>query len=499
MGIEEDGIDSGMEEMEEEPGGTADPGGNGTGPGGGEEPFETTAEEATGFRAAAPFFDRKKATMALCVTFALVAGGGFVMNLGKSDKEAGEDAGGARPASAPSGFLQNELDRARAGTGNGGGSGEAGESAGAPEGGVPAGPGEGGLPGVSWSGGTGDGPSRPGGAENGVPAYAGGTGGQGSPPPPPPAPGSARQGGGSAPANTVPAAHYSPLVPPRIEGSLFGGGAGQAAPGQAAAGSLAAQYPYITAETAGQNAANGYLLQALAARSAAPDTPSAPGGGGREFYSAPGGGTLSGGFFLGENTLWPGTIVPGVLETAINTDLPGNAVARTTQNVYDSQTGRKLLIPQGSLLIARYNSSVSYAQSRVQIAWDTLIRPDGFYLELEGMNGVDRKGMSGQEAAYHENWFEYAKAAGLITMFSVASAKMAGEAAKHAPDSTASGIAQANAEFVNETGGNIVSRAMGIQPTLTVENGTPINIMTGRALYLPPAEDYPPAQKYTLR
>jgi type IV secretory pathway VirB10-like protein len=112
---------------------------------------------------------------------------------------------------------------------------------------------------------------------------------------------------------------------------------------------------------------------------------------------------------------------------------------------------------------------------------------------------VDKKGMSGQEAEYHENWFEYAKAAGIIAMFSVAASKMTEEAAKHASASTVSGIAQANSEFVSEAGGNIVSRAMNIQPSLTVENGTIINIMLNRAVYLPPAEDYPAAQKYTLK
>jgi type IV secretory pathway VirB10-like protein len=115
------------------------------------------------------------------------------------------------------------------------------------------------------------------------------------------------------------------------------------------------------------------------------------------------------------------------------------------------------------------------------------------------MNGVDKKGMSGQEAEYHENWFEYVKAAGIITMFSIANSKMAEEAARYASDAAASGIAQANSEFVSQTGGNIVSRAMGVRPTLTVENGTAVNIMLNKTVYLPPMEDYPAVQKYTLR
>jgi type IV secretion system protein VirB10 len=128
--------------------------------------------------------------------------------------------------------------------------------------------------------------------------------------------------------------------------------------------------------------------------------------------------------------------------------------------------------------------------------WDTLIRPDGFLLELQGANGVDRKGMAGLPAEYHENWFEYLKAAGIIAMFSVANSHMTEEVAKYASDSAASAVAQGNAEFVNQMSGNIVSRAMNIQPTLTVDNGTVINIMLNQTISLPPIAPYPVTQRY---
>jgi type IV secretion system protein VirB10 len=173
-------------------------------------------------------------------------------------------------------------------------------------------------------------------------------------------------------------------------------------------------------------------------------------------------------------------------------------IARVTENIYDSLTGKNLLIPQGTILAAQYNSSVSYAQSRVQIVWEALIRPDGFMLALEGMNGVDKKGISGQEAQYHENWFEYLKAAGLISLFSVANARMTSEAAKQADSESASAMAQANQAFMNQMSGTIVGRAMNIQPTLTVDNGTLINIMLNQNIYLPPAASPPVSKRYTL-
>jgi type IV secretion system protein VirB10 len=216
----------------------------------------------------------------------------------------------------------------------------------------------------------------------------------------------------------------------------------------------------------------------------------------QSFFDASPGGSVFNGRYLGDNSLWIGTVIPAVLETSVNTDLPGNVLARVTQNVFDSRTGKNLLIPQGTLLVARYNSSVSYAQKRVQIVWDSLIRPDGYHVELEGANGVDKTGMSGQDAKYHENWFEYLKAAGIITMFTVANSSLTEATAANAADSNAANIALANSQTVNQLGSNIISRAMNIQPTLTVDNGTRVNVMLNKTLYLPPVSVYQAAQKF---
>jgi type IV secretion system protein VirB10 len=305
---------------------------------------------------------------------------------------------------------------------------------------------------------------------------------------PPPAP--PQNSGGSASASSSSASQEPDMTPvyrsalvPHVEGSLFSGGGRQqqSVPQQQAAANPADDYyrNILAAQNAARNA-NGqgsdYVSQNDQANKQA-------------FYdSSYNGGAITGGRFLGENAVWIGTILPGILETAINTDLPGNVIARVTRNIYDSMSGRKLLIPQGTILIAKYNSSVSYAQRRVQIVWDTMIRPDGFQLDLGGMNGVDKSGMSGQDAVYHENWFEYLKAAGIITMFSLANASMTEAAAKYTDNASASAVANSNSQIVNQMGGNMASRAMNIQPTLTVENGTLINIMLNQTLYLPPVD-----------
>ena len=208
----------------------------------------------------------------------------------------------------------------------------------------------------------------------------------------------------------------------------------------------------------------------------------------QSFYNSGREGTVTG-EFIGNDTLWNGSIIPGVLITGINTDLPGDVQARVTENIYDSLTGKKLLIPQGSVLIASYNSSVSFAQSRVQIAWNTLIRPDGFQVSLGNMNGVDVEGYSGTEGKVNEHLFQYVKAAGIISAFTILNGEFAAST-EGTNNETLKNLIAANQGVVNQMGTKIIERTMNIQPTLTVRSGTKINIMLNKNVRLPPVQDY---------
>jgi type IV secretion system protein VirB10 len=87
-----------------------------------------------------------------------------------------------------------------------------------------------------------------------------------------------------------------------------------------------------------------------------------------------------------------GTVIPGVMVSGINSDLPGNLIAQVSQNVYDTATGGSLLIPQGSKLYGVYDSRVVYGQLRVLIAWNCVIFPDGSSVTLGAMPGADLAG-----------------------------------------------------------------------------------------------------------
>ena len=99
-----------------------------------------------------------------------------------------------------------------------------------------------------------------------------------------------------------------------------------------------------------------------------------------------------------------GVIIPAMLLTGLNSDLPGYLIAQVSEPVYDSPTGTELLIPQGSRLFGEYDSKVIFGQRRPLIKWSRLIFPDGSVLDMENMPGTDRKGYSGFKASVNNHY-----------------------------------------------------------------------------------------------
>ena len=194
-------------------------------------------------------------------------------------------------------------------------------------------------------------------------------------------------------------------------------------------------------------------------------------------------------------SLWKGTIISVVLDTGINTDLPGQVMGHVTKNVFSSQDGTYLLIPQGSRLFGEYSSDISYGQSRIQVVWNTLIRPDGLEVNLGSMNGIDAYGISGYRGWKSEHPFEYVKAFGLIAAYSILDTK-----AMNLIDSQGNMYAQnALTDVYSETkklNNKIVDRALDIQPTIRIASGTEVNLITNVTIDLPPLERYEVDEKY---
>jgi type IV secretion system protein VirB10 len=177
-----------------------------------------------------------------------------------------------------------------------------------------------------------------------------------------------------------------------------------------------------------------------------------------------------------------GTIIPGALITGIRSDLPGQITAQVTENVYDSPTGRSLLIPQGARLIGQYDSQVAFGQTRVLLVWTRLILPGGKSIVLERQPGADAAGTSGLEDQVDDHWGALFKAALLSTLLSVGSEVGTSNSENNLVQAIRSGASQS----FNQTGQQIVGRNLNIQPTLTIRPGFPMRVIVNRDLVLEP-------------
>ncbi|CAN5888546.1 TrbI/VirB10 family protein [soil metagenome] len=179
--------------------------------------------------------------------------------------------------------------------------------------------------------------------------------------------------------------------------------------------------------------------------------------------------------------LQAGSVIAAALITGIRSDLPGQITAQVTENVYDSPTGRILLIPQGSKLVGEYDSQVSFGQNRVLLAWDRLILPDGRSLALDRLPGADASGFAGLQDGTNYHWGGIAKAALLSTALGIGA-----QAGSNGNDDLARAIREGTSDTINQAGQQIVRRQLNVQPTLTIRPGYPLRVVVTRDLVLSP-------------
>ena len=206
-------------------------------------------------------------------------------------------------------------------------------------------------------------------------------------------------------------------------------------------------------------------------------------------------GNTGNGSYLSKAALWDGTIISGALVTAINTDNPGVVIARVTENVYSSQDHSYLLIPEGSLLMATYNSSVSYGQNKVQVAWNLLIRPDNYRVQLGNMNGVNAQGASGYKGSVSNHPFETLKALGMVAVYSILQTEVTNDINSQKNEYLQNAMTDVYAES-SKLGNKMVDRALDIKPTIKIKEGTEIKLITNVPMELPPVEVNQATQKY---
>jgi len=190
-----------------------------------------------------------------------------------------------------------------------------------------------------------------------------------------------------------------------------------------------------------------------------------------------------------DRALFPGTVIPASLVTELNSESPGPVIAQVTQSIYDSATGRILLIPQGARLIGEYRSSTRYGQSRLAIVWSRLIMPNGDETVLDEA-AVDPSGAAGVTGKVDNHWGDVFGAAFLGTLINI------GVATTEEPQLTYGGIGvvsrdpvdAAIADGVQRTASTVtnrvVDRSLAIPPTIRVEAGKRITVIVTRRTIL---------------
>jgi type IV secretion system protein TrbI len=183
-------------------------------------------------------------------------------------------------------------------------------------------------------------------------------------------------------------------------------------------------------------------------------------------------------------TLMAGSIIPASLVTGLNSDLPGFVIGQVTENVYDTVTGRHLLVPQGTKIIGKYDSVVAFGQKRALVIWQRLIRPDGSSLVIDNLPATDEGGYAGLEDKVDYHTWQLLKGIALATLLGVGTEVSIG----NSENDLIAAIRQSAQENTNQAGQQFVQRQLDVQPTLTVRPGWPLRILVHKDLVL---DSYP--------
>ena len=177
-----------------------------------------------------------------------------------------------------------------------------------------------------------------------------------------------------------------------------------------------------------------------------------------------------------------GSIIAASLVTGLNSDLPGLVVAQVTENVYDSVTGRTLLIPQGARLIGSYDSVVAFGQSRALLVWRRIVMPDGSSVQIDNLPATDVAGYAGLEDEVDYHTWRLLKGVVLSTLLGVGTELSLGGA----ESDLVRAIRQSTQQSVNQAGQRITEKNLNIQPTITIRPGWPLRVIVYKDLVLRP-------------
>lgn len=181
-----------------------------------------------------------------------------------------------------------------------------------------------------------------------------------------------------------------------------------------------------------------------------------------------------------------GTVIPAVLITGVNSELPGKMKAQISENVYDTATGKYLLIPQGATLIGDYSSNVVYGQSRVLVAWNRIVFPDGHTLNLGNMNGIDREGYSGFQDEVDNHYFRIFGSALIMSSITGGVAVSSNNKGNQMTQTPSDQMIAAMIDQLGQVGIQMIQKNLNIAPTIMIRSGYKFNVFVTKDMKLEP-------------
>lgn len=193
---------------------------------------------------------------------------------------------------------------------------------------------------------------------------------------------------------------------------------------------------------------------------------------------------------LSASQLNAGAFIPSILETGVNSDLPGQVTARVRENVFASVNENCLLLPSGSQVVGTYNSKIALGQARQLVVWNRVFFPNGHELNLAGMSSADLGGQAGLDADVDNH---YLRLFGMTLGMSLVTAAVQVSVGTPATSATgvtatpsaAQSVSTALSQQFGQLGGQLFGKYLNIQPTLRNYPGERFNIVVPRSIVFP--------------
>ncbi len=181
--------------------------------------------------------------------------------------------------------------------------------------------------------------------------------------------------------------------------------------------------------------------------------------------------------------LMAGTVIAASLVTGLNSDLPGFVIAQVTENIFDTVSGRFLLLPQGSRLIGEYDNVVAFGQERALVIWQRIILPDGSSVVIDNLPATDSGGYAGLADQVDLHTWQLLKGVAVATVLGVGSELVFGGSG----DSDLIRALQLSTQSTtNRAGQRLIERHLNVQPTITVRPGWPLRVIVHKDIILRP-------------